>query len=553
MQTRLGTLEFKDGAPNPATVDKVYDTLDFTHALNVFLNSYQGASTYLIREGMRSTGAADGDVVIFSQLMDSKSLFLTRNCDTIYALTILNLKKGPLAVEIPPGALGAVDDMWFHWVIDMGFPGPDRGAGGKYLILPPDYRGIVPESGYHVAKSPTYAALVFTRYFLENNDPKPVAERIRKYFKVYPYPEGGYGTSVAEILEGKVPLKALVPQPEPPPTKFIEATGKAFNTIPANDYHFFEQLNALVQEEPATSDEAELLGQRAAIGIVKGQLFNPDERMKKILAEAVAVGTAASRTLNWRFRDKWAFYPDSSWMNMLFEGGYIFETPPPLVTAEGVKPFPPTGARTVDARTTMFFGATGVTPGMSMRLTGVGSQYLIAFTDANKNYFDGAKTYKVTLPRDIPAKAFWSLTLYDNQTRSMLQTPQRFPHAGSQSYPTPAAGAETDGSTVIYIGPTQPDNVKNGNWIQTDPRKGWFVALPSIAHFSRSSTRRGVQARSRKSSSTKPIRQLTCILILGVRSLNPRSSRRNTRPTATLEQVCLFASNTASGKVAGCG
>ena len=73
--------------------------------------------------------------------------------------------------------------------------------------------------------------------------------------------------------------------------------------------------------------------------------------------------------------------------------------------------------------------------------------------------FDGAKTYKVTLPKDIPAGDFWSFTLYDNQTRSMLDTPQRYPRAGSQSYPSPAAEADADGSTTVYFGPTQPDGV----------------------------------------------------------------------------------------------
>ena len=114
---------------------------------------------------------------------------------------------------------------------------------------------------------------------------------------------------------------------------------------------------------------------------------------------------------------------------------------------------------------------------MIMRLTNVGSQYLMGFTDADKKYFDGAKTYKVTLPKDIPAARFWSLTVYDNQTRSMLQTPQRYPRAGSQKYPTPAAVADADGSTTVYFGPTRPADAKEGTWIQTTPGKGWFVVL----------------------------------------------------------------------------
>jgi hypothetical protein len=162
---------------------------------------------------------------------------------------------------------------------------------------------------------------------------------------------------------------------------------------------------------------------------------------------------------------------------MLFPGGYTFETPPPLVTEQGIQPFPPGGARLLNLRTLFLYGYTGITPAMCMRLTNVGSQYLAAFTDADKNFFDGAKTYRVTLPADIPEARFWSLTLYDNQTRSMLDTPQRFPRAGSQSYPSPAAVADADGSTSVYLGPQRPEGVHEGNWIQTMPGKGWFVVL----------------------------------------------------------------------------
>src|SRR5208282_563281 len=145
-------------------------------------------------------------------------------------------------------------------------------------------------------------------------------------------------------------------------------------------------------------------------------------------------------------------YPGSAWTNYLFVGGYAFETPPPRVSPDGVvKPYPPTGYRTLNARTAMFFYATGITPAMIMRLTDIGSQYLGAFVDSKGAYLDGGKTYKVTLPPNIPAAKFWSFTLYDNQSRSMLQTPQRYPRAGSQSYPGPAATPNPDGSTTIYF------------------------------------------------------------------------------------------------------
>ncbi len=142
-----------------------------------------------------------------------------------------------------------------------------------------------------------------------------------------------------------------------------------------------------------------------------------------------------------------------------------------------ITPYPPTGARTLNVRTTMFFAYTYITPAMIMRLTDIGSQYIVAFVDSKGEYFDGSKTYKVNLPPNVPAGKFWSFTVYDNQTRSMLDTPQRYPRAGSQSYPTPAAEASADGSTTVYFGPTQPDGVNVGNWIQTDPKKGWFTIL----------------------------------------------------------------------------
>jgi hypothetical protein len=162
---------------------------------------------------------------------------------------------------------------------------------------------------------------------------------------------------------------------------------------------------------------------------------------------------------------------------MLWEGGAFFETPPPAFEAGVFKPLPPTGARTLDSRTAFYYGYTLDSPGMIMNIPRVGSQYLMAFLDHAGDAFDGAKTYKVTLPRDIPAEAFWSLTLYDNQTRSMLQTPQKYPRAGSQSYPSPAATVAEDGSTTIWFGPEQPEGVERGNWIQTDPDKGWFTIL----------------------------------------------------------------------------
>lgn len=475
VDSRIGVLDFKDGAPSRATLEKVYDNVDFTHAYEAFVNTMQGVNAAAIHKGFADIGVKDNEILVFSRLMDAKSLFLTANADTVYFIGFLDLTNGPMVLETPPNALGTLDDMWWRWVIDFGAPGPDRGVGGKYLILPPGYDGTLPEGGFFVARARTNRVMILGRMFMENDNPTPAVELIRKFAKIYRYEAGGAGTSIAEFLSGKSKLGRIAPPPE---TVFHEGSGRVMNTIPPNDFSYYELLNEMVQQEPATALDPELMGPIAAIGIVKGKPFAPDARMRKILTDALAVGNATSRSLLMAPRAAdWYYYPGSAWTNFLFVSGYEFETPIPMITPEGVKPFPPTGYRTLDARSAFFYGITGITPAMAMRLPGIGSQYLFASQDANKHYFDGAKTYRVTLPKDIPEAKFWSLTLYDNQTRSMLDTPQRYPRAGSQNFPSPAAEADASGGTTVYFGPKQPDGVKRGNWIQTTPGKGWFVIL----------------------------------------------------------------------------
>ena len=190
--------------------------------------------------------------------MDAKSLFLTANADTVYFLGFIDVSKGPMVFEVPPKVLGALDDMWFRWVTDFGQPGPDRGLGGKYLILPPGYDGPVPEGGYFVSQSRTNRLLIMGRAFLENkNDPKPAVASIKQSTKIYPFEPGGVGTPIAEYLSGKAKLGRIS---DPPPTKFHEGSGKVMNTVPPNDFSFYEMLNEIVQQEPATSLNPEQTG-----------------------------------------------------------------------------------------------------------------------------------------------------------------------------------------------------------------------------------------------------------------------------------------------------
>ena len=396
VDTPIGTLKFFDGFPDDATVQKVYDNLDFSRGVQAFMSGMPGTSLVGMRTGFQKLGAVNGTILIFEDRLDSKSLFLTGNTDSVYFSTWLNLKDGPLVIEAPPKVLAFLDDSWFQYVTDIGNAGRDKGQGGKYLVLPPGYNGEVPE-GYFVARSRTYNLWLMGRGFAVNGDLKPAVESIKKNLRIYP----------------------LTQAKNPPETKFINGSGVELNTVHANDFSYFEELNEVVQEEPSEALDPERLGLFASIGIEKGKPFEPDARMKKILTEAAAVGNATSRAILFRTRMKDAhFYPDSAWVTT-FAGGYEFLSQP--------------GVRNLDARTMFHYYATGITPAMALKMVGIGSQYAAAFVDSEGKPLDGSKTYKIHLPPNIPAKDFWSFVVYDNQTRSMLQTDEQFPSIDRKS------------------------------------------------------------------------------------------------------------------------
>jgi hypothetical protein len=436
VETRLGTLKFNAGFPDDATVQKLYDNLDFQRGVQAFLNTMPAASLVAMRKGIRDFGLDNQTVLIFETLLDSRSIFLTANTESIYTTAWIDLKRGPVVIEAPSNNLGILDDFWFRYVTDLGNAGPDKGQGGKYLILPPDYKGETPQ-GYFVFKSPTYGNWYVTRGFQVNGDPKPGVENIKQHLRIYP----------------------LAQTSNPPETKFINVSGKAFNTTHAMDFSFYEEVNQVVQEEPAEATDPETTGLLASIGIVKGRPFAPDERMKKILAEASTVGQATARAITYRSRLKEAvLFPDSAWESIFVGGSYEFLHD---------------GARLLDARSCFFFYATGITPAMVAKMVGAGSQYAAAFVDANKQPLDGGKNYRLHLPPNIPAKNFWSIVLYDNQTRSMLQTDEPFPSIGSQKK---GIAINPDTSVDIYFGPKPPPG-KESNWVQTVPGTTWNTLL----------------------------------------------------------------------------
>jgi hypothetical protein len=442
VETRIGTLEFVDGIPTKETADLVYDNLDFLRGVETFLNGIPAASVEGLRRGAAELGATEYyQAIVFDDLMDSNPLWLTGNTDTVYCTVFLDLKKdGPTVVEIPAGAgPGTVDDAFFRFVIDMGAPGPDRGKGGKYLLLPPDYEGGVPE-GYFVAKSPSWVNWVALRGFLVDGKPDAASKMWREGLKVYP----------------------LAQAANPPAMEFFNGSKSVANTVHANNFEFYEELHTVIEREPIAMLDPELRGLFASIGIQKGKPFAPDARMKKILTEAVAVANATARALFWYERDQSEFlYEDSYWKRGFVGGNYEF------LKDEGM------GGRHLDARTHTFYMATVNTPAMAMKLVGAGSQYAWGYLDANGNTLDGSKNYKLNLPKDPPALKFISVVVYDPQTRSELQTGQPFP---SKNNARDALIENENGSIDLYFGP-QPPAGKEANWIQTIPGKGWFSLL----------------------------------------------------------------------------
>jgi len=402
IKTKVGTLKFFDGIPTKETASLLFENLDLNRGVETFLNGISASNFEAGRAGHIARGQKKANqAVIFDGLMDSNSLFLTGNAGTVYVTTFLDLKRdGPTVVEIPGGTgPGIMVDSFTRNIVDMGPPGPNRGKGGKFLILPPgydeaDFEGIVPQGVYTIAKSRSYAVWLLLRGFLKDGKPDYSSQLFRKGVKIYP----------------------LSTAANPPEMEFIEGTGTEFNTVHSVNYKFYEELHDVIDREPIEFLDPELRGLFASIGIQKGKPFAPDKRMKRILTQAAKLGNATVRALFWHERDQSEFlYEGSYWKRGMIGNSHEY------LKDQGL------GGRNLDARAQYFYMATFNSPAMVWKLIGKGSQYAFGYLDSKGDYLDGGKSYKLNLPGDAPAEKFMSVVVYDSQTRSMLQTDQPYP------------------------------------------------------------------------------------------------------------------------------
>jgi hypothetical protein len=430
VQSPFGQLEFFDGVPRPGTVPVVYDALDLIRGIEVFLNAVPGASLVAIRRGLRSAGITSPRIIGLYPRANAKSMWLTPNTETSYGTTFLDLKEwGPTVVEAPPQTLCVVDDFWFRYVTDMGIAGPDQGNGGKYLFVPPGYDGDLPD-GYRTYHCPTYTNWLVVRAFAGVDTVKQT--------KIYPLSQAA----------------------APPANEFVDLTDLVINTVHSNDFAFFGELDELVQEEPAGAPDPERAGQLAAIGLVHGQPFAPDERMRGILSQAAEIGAGMARTIAYAPPEDMSLY--GSWKVVYPGDSYEFLRD---------------GARLLDARTQYHYLCTVVTPAMAHPQVGRGSAYVYTIHDSNGDRLDGSRSYRLHVEPDPPAKNFWSVDIYDTQTRSLIQVDStEWPALASN---TGTLTANDDGSYDLYFGPASPEG-KQSNWVQTIPGKSW---LPFVRFY----------------------------------------------------------------------
>ena len=438
IETSLGTLKFElEAFPTEKSIRKIYDEMDLQRATQAYMDFYPALSVYAIVKSQirdfRFKTSSDIAVAADPGWKPSEP-FLTGNNSTVYAIASLDLKvDGPTVVEIPPGMMGTANDALFKFLVDFGFVGPDKGAGGKYLFVPPGYDGKAPDDCF-VIQSPSYRIWVMMRGFGEVGLGDQAVAWFEKHLGVYPLSTG------------------------PRPCSFENASGMGINPLPAEDGSVFEMLDEIIQHEPKELFGAEQLGRLATLGIRQGQPFNPDDRMQRILDQGAKQGVAMCRAILYASREPDIRY----WSERHWEKMFLYNTT-----------FERDGVNDIDARTLWHYQAIVVSPNLLSTTPGAGTAYLTSFRDKNDLFLDGGKNYRLRVPANPPVKRFWAVTAYDTTTRGLLDAGDNVNKTvGSNGNPV----ANSDGSVDVYFGAKAPKGMER-NWVPTNPNKGFFLVF----------------------------------------------------------------------------
>lgn len=429
--------DFRKGFPTPETTKRALDEGDFQRAVVAYRFWYPTVSVEGIFHGNREQGILDNEAMPILSA-GPRHVGFTLNSDTPYGGGVVDLKEGPYVIELPPGPfIGLANDHHQGWILDVGLPGPDQGKGGKHLILPSDWKGEVPQ-GYFTGRSSSLKVLVALRSLPVKGDVAGALAAL-KSVKIYP----------------------LSSAASPKLVKMVDMTEKPMDCTCLrweDNLQFWEKLHSVIEAEPLSGKFLPMYGELAALGIEKGKPFAPDSRMKGILERAAKTGreqllvsafdSPRKDKLAWSDR-RW------EWLGLVPESAQ-FETP---------------GGIDLEARDRWFAQAIVTSPAMFRRKEGAGSLYWLGHRDAGGTFVDGGKTYKLTVPQPVPAGLFWSVTIYDAQTRSEVQTPQDKGALRSLFELKEKGGEKT---LDLYFGPKAPAG-KERVWIQTTPGLGWFA------------------------------------------------------------------------------
>ncbi|MBY3389186.1 DUF1254 domain-containing protein [Rhizobium laguerreae] len=432
IDTRMGRIELQGGYPDAQSVGKIYDEIDFQRASQAYIWATPIVSMEALRLGnKRDWGVDYNDVGLVDGYTTPAVGALTGNNTTIYAGIFTDLgRDGPVVIDSPIGVYGVIDDFWQRPVVEVGPFGPDKGKGGKFLLLPPAYTGPVP-AGYLPARSKTNQTFFIGRSFVKDGDIKTAVDTLAR-LKVYP----------------------LSKADNPPETRILKAGSKPMDSIPPSGFDYWKLLSGALDKEPVEERDRFFHAMLKPLGLEKGKPFAPDDRQRKLLADAAQVGFLMAQITSMAPRLANApSYPGTHWE-------WVLTLKPDQEAA---------GYTELDERTDYTFEAITVADGMIKKIPGAGSQYMSAAKDKEGEWLEGGKAYTLHVPADVPAKEFWAVTVYDAMTRSMIKTDAMKAGVSSHDKLVP----NPDGSIDVHFGPESPE--KDTNWVKTLPGRGWFA------------------------------------------------------------------------------